>query len=102
VDAFPQGASPFGCEDMVGNVREWTNTLWGNDYETPTYSYPYQANDGREKGDEDTTSYRIVRSSTYQDRLTRHRCSARAWYAPDNKNRRRGFRIVMAHPFKGQ
>ena len=29
VDAFPQGASPYGCLDMVGNVREWTTTLWG-------------------------------------------------------------------------
>ncbi|GJM40379.1 MAG: hypothetical protein DHS20C20_06610 [Ardenticatenaceae bacterium] len=101
VDAFKQGASPFGCEDMIGNVREWTNTLWGNDYITPNYSYPYQANDGREEENEDTTSYRIVRSSTYRDRLGRHRCSARAWYSPNNKNRRRGFRIVMAHPFKG-
>jgi formylglycine-generating enzyme required for sulfatase activity len=29
VDAYPQGASPYGCLDMVGNVREWTRTLWG-------------------------------------------------------------------------
>ena len=29
VDAFPEGAGPYGCLDMVGNVREWTTTLWG-------------------------------------------------------------------------
>jgi len=25
VDAHPSGASPFGVEDMVGNVYQWTN-----------------------------------------------------------------------------
>lgn len=29
VDTFQEGASPYGCLDMVGNVREWTTTLWG-------------------------------------------------------------------------
>ena len=27
VDAYSTGASPAGCEDMVGNAREWTTTL---------------------------------------------------------------------------
>ena len=28
VAAHPAGASPYGCEDMLGNVQEWTATLW--------------------------------------------------------------------------
>lgn len=45
VDAFPNGKSPYGCYDMVGNVREWTTTLWGRnrkhhlELESP---YPWQ------------------------------------------------------------
>lgn len=33
VDAYPQGASPFGCLDCMGNVDEW---CWNNFYSDPT------------------------------------------------------------------
>jgi formylglycine-generating enzyme required for sulfatase activity len=40
----PQGDSPYGAADMVGNVWEWTHSLFEN--------YPYDAQDGREAGTE--------------------------------------------------
>jgi formylglycine-generating enzyme required for sulfatase activity len=40
VDAFPDGASPYGILDMAGNQWEWVSSIY--------QPYPYKANDGRE------------------------------------------------------
>lgn len=40
VGMHPQGASPYGVEDMSGNVSEWTSSLYRD--------YPYDPQDGRE------------------------------------------------------
>jgi iron(II)-dependent oxidoreductase len=40
VDAFPDGASPYGILDMAGNQWEWVSSIY--------QPYPYKPNDGRE------------------------------------------------------
>ena len=51
VDAYMEGASPYGCLDMLGNCSEWTRSL--------SRPYPYDPQDGRE--DMGTDGERVVR-----------------------------------------
>ncbi len=40
VGLFPAGRSPYGCQDMAGQVWEWCSTLWGTDMATPPSPTP--------------------------------------------------------------
>lgn len=73
VDAFAAGVSPYGCYDMVGNVRELTATEW-----------------------EDDPNRRVQRGGAYQDEIIKLSCVARSPANADSKIKRRGFRIVKS------
>ena len=51
----PQGDSPFGVAEMVGNTWEWTSSVYRR--------YPYDAHDGREKGE--TSGLRVTRGGSW-------------------------------------
>lgn len=64
VGSFPQGVSPFGCFDMLGNVLEWTADEYG----------PYPGGEepgGRQSG------YRVTRGGAWYYPGKNFRCTTR-------------------------
>jgi formylglycine-generating enzyme required for sulfatase activity len=98
VGGFRGGASPFGCEEMSGNVWEWTRTLRGEDPGKPQYSYPYQAGDGREDLTASQQVLRVVRGGAFVSSARDVRCAYRRWDGPDVRYDFLGFRVVLS-PF---
>jgi toxoflavin biosynthesis protein ToxD len=84
----PQGDSPYGCADMVGNVSEWTHSF--------KKKYPYQIDDGRE--DENTFDHRVLRGYSYIGDWRYLRCANRANGVVKGSDRFTGFRICLAPP----
>lgn len=90
IGSFPSGASPYGCEDMAGNVWEWCFDLYGKLYYeiAPLFNPP-----GIEKG-----RLRVVRGGSWMDEPGVLRCAARAHTDPNVEDSVTGFRCVLSAP----
>jgi len=95
VGLFPEGASPFGCMDMAGQVWEWTTTLWGKDMRLPSFAYPYR-NDGREDLDAGPAVRRVLRGGCFSSNRMKANGIYRGSLEPAGFWRGNGFRIVVA------
>jgi iron(II)-dependent oxidoreductase len=96
VGMFPQGASPYGCLDMAGQVWEWTASLWGKGWSKLEFKYPYEPADGRENlaaGDE---VRRVLRGGSFYYYRDSARCAYRYRGSPNRRLRNRGFRVVVS------
>ncbi len=98
VDAY-QPQNELGCFDMVGNIRQWTCSLWGEKLSQPDarYLYPWK-DDQRNSLSANRQIRRVVRGSSMRDAVTALRCSARSGQLPDDPGLpglRHGFRVVM-------
>jgi iron(II)-dependent oxidoreductase len=96
VGMYPDGASPYGCLDMAGNVWEWTTSLWGEGWQEPEYAYPYQADDGRENLEAGDDVLRVVRGGSFDHALNHARCAYRYRYHPNSLWNYLGFRVVVS------
>lgn len=96
VTSHPDGASPFGCEDLLGNVQEWTLTRWGPDRETSAFPLPYHSHDERDDIALHTQrDLRIHRGGSFRNSAAELRASSRSSALPDSRIRWRGFRVVL-------
>lgn len=83
----PQGDSPYGCVDMVGNVWEWTNS---SDSE-----YPYHSGDGREDPPIYSTDYRVTRGGSWASDNAYARVASRSGTYCSLCRDNYGFRVVV-------
>jgi len=84
VGCYIFSATGDGLQEMVGNVYEWTATLYR--------SYPYRSSDGRE--DPSADGRRVARGGSWAVDKTRVRCAYRDWVYPRYRYDDRGFRLA--------
>jgi ergothioneine biosynthesis protein EgtB len=88
VDRYPAGASAYGVEDMMGNVWEWTSSVFaGYDGFAP---WPYE---GYSKIYFDG-AHRVLRGGSWATRPWAMRASFRNWYQPQIRQILAGFRLA--------
>ena len=90
VDSLPEGASPYGCLNMAGNVWEWTSTIYK--------PYPYKATDGREEAA--SRQIRVLRGGAWYTYSGSLRCSRRCPERLQVRGISLGFRVA-ARPAPG-
>jgi formylglycine-generating enzyme required for sulfatase activity len=90
VGCFPGGASVHGCEDLSGNVWEWTRSVKD--------SYPYDPSDGREDMKASAQVLRVLRGGSYIDNSRFARCASRNGSVPGGRLIDIGFRVSLS-PF---
>jgi len=92
VGCFPQGKSPYGCEEMSGNVREWTRSV------RDSYPYPQRGQALQQREAMQGNDPRVLRGGAFYDDSGYVRGACRLNLHPNNRFSNIGFRVVVS-PF---
>jgi len=89
----------FGLHDMIGNVWEWTRSLWGEDPGNPRFKYPYDSLDqAREDVSASDQVMRVLRGGAFHENSGHARCAYRFRAFPGDRDDEVGFRVVLRGP----
>ena len=88
VGCFSGGKSPYDVLDMAGNVWEWCEDLWHDNYKDAP-------DDGRAWVDNTDSSARVLRGGSWNDPAWDCRSASRIRYAPGYRLNFFGFRLVF-------
>jgi formylglycine-generating enzyme required for sulfatase activity len=94
VGCFPAGRSPYGIEDMSGNVWEWTRSIWG------TYPYPEDEAGVAERESLEVREgvRRVRRGGAFFSSPRSARCAVRLGSGPYPHGGGMGCRVVLRPP----
>lgn len=86
-------ANPFGLYDMHGNVEEWVQDCWSDDYKESRHSHP-----GAYEPADAGGSYRVSRGGSFAFDARYARSAFRFHVPPGDRWRPLGFRPARSHP----
>ena len=98
---FAAGRSPYACEELSGNICEWTRSLWGAKWGQPhpDFKYPYDSTQQTSEAMGATDEImRVLRGGAFDLSAQSARCSFRYRLVPASRDDNLGFRVALRAP----